>query len=437
MNTTISKRLILSVLLFALPSLLFLQCNKNEIFIPKEDKETLKLFEVSLEDAVSIAKSFIPPSKEENSKEENLQKTNLRTASTLGEIDKKETIIDEDSKDALFHIITYRKGGFIIVSADLRSMPVFAFSDNEKFDLEQKLEANGFKLWFNMAKEQVKTIKKENKELSSIAEKEWKKYSNGEFNPLKNKKGRTNNSNCQEWYTVGQYICQNSTNSAGPLLATSWGQTGISNFYAPSANCTCGKDPAGCGPVSMGQVLRHIGVNFGGWGSWNFPSMPGTSSYSCSANSQGEQQLASLLRECGRSANSTYHFFTTCNTLTYPSNINDGMRGMGLSNGGNSTSFNPSQLENEVSQNYPVIFCAYDNFFSNWHIWVSDGFIRNNYSEYDCDTHACNSWSYTYYHMNWGWDGSSNGWYAAGNFNPSGTSYNYTGWLSMVSGFRK
>ncbi len=163
--------------------------------------------------------------------------------------------------------------------------------------------------------------------------------------------------------------------------------------------------------------------------------MPRFSNNSCQASTYGQLELARLMRACGNAANSTYHFFG-CNTMTIPWGVPSALQSLGLSNGGNDTSFNPSTIENEVYQNYPIIFYAYDTIV-NWHIWVCDGFDQHNYSQYNCDTQQCDIWSYEYFYMNWGWNGSSNGWYAANNFVPNNSpGINYNSGLSMISGIR-
>lgn len=117
------------------------------------------------------------------------------------------------------------------------------------------------------------------------------------------------------------------------------------------------------------------------------------------------------------------------------------------SNGSIST-FNPNLLRNELSQEYPAIFYGHDNIFTEWHIWTSDGYRRHNYKSYNCDTESCAEWHYSWFYMNWGWDGkiyewaddnvswNKNGWYASGVFQPTGSNTNYNNNLRMITGIR-
>ena len=363
-----------------------------------------------------------------------------RTTST-NEIKEIETVAD-DNKSPLFYVINYKAGGFIVVSSDLRTMPVLAYSETGSLDSKQAPSVNGLKIWFDFAKTQIKAIKKETYGADSIVIKEWKKYA--AFKKVKSSGGRKSsvatNTSCQEWYTIGQYMCQNSTYTRGPLLSwpgnsngVRWGQDRISNFMVPYRNgCgACDRDPAGCGAVAMAQVLWHHRPNT----SFDYAAMPLISNTSCTASTFGQLELARLMILCGATASSNYHYAATCNTYTNPWNIPAAISSLGMSNGGSVNSgFNPSIIQNEIAQNNPVILFAADA-ITNWHIWVCDGVNTNSYNTYNCDTGYCDTWSYTYFYMNWGWEGGSNAWFASGNFNPGNSNYN--NYVHMIKGIRR
>ena len=182
------------------------------------DEQVLEIkkvpFEVSLDEAVQVASKFdLTTQKSKDSKQSRIE--------TNSDVDKKETIVDEN-KTPLFHVLNYAKGGFIIVSADLRTVPVLAFSDKGSF--ETKEIPHGVKQWFDESKDKVKLIKKDNKDADPIIVKAWKEYLKGELNLPTKKSGRVSNTNCYEWYTTGQYMCQNNFSSSnGPFLSTNWG----------------------------------------------------------------------------------------------------------------------------------------------------------------------------------------------------------------------
>jgi len=299
----------------------------------------------------------------------------------------------------------------------------------------------------------------------TIVTKEWNKYLASNVA----KGGRTaTNTNCEAWYTTGQYMCRyssyfshSSSNPTvpGPLLSFDpntnstgilWGQGQISSYNTPSANgvaCNnsqntanyCNNYPAGCGPVAMAQVLWHMRPN----SAINYAAMPQVSAQAgCNYTAPGDLALAYLMSACGSQAGSVYGFGGTCNTLTYPWNIPGALQGMGLSSGGTYSSFNPSIMKNELYQGYPIILkgvnsVPYIDGFDQ-HIWVCDGFNEHQYSEYNCDTGSCDEWSYLYFYMNWGWNGNGNAWYASGNFSPNvPNTGNFDQNVQMISGIRR
>ncbi len=379
-------------------------------------------FDITLDDAVRIAQSYNISTKDS---------TKAARVTGINAISNRKTVTDDESKNELFHVINFAKGGFLIISADSRAIPILAHSDNGSFDPDLAPSINGLNHWFNSSKQQMKDIKKKVTKVDQVVARMWEEVIND--NSLKG--GRIAvNTNCQDWYLRGQFMCKNTyTLARGPLLSTQWGQSGVSNYFAPTSDCTCGHDPAGCGPVAMAQVIRYHQPNIG----FEFSILPNvTSSGQCIANTPGEIALANLMTMCGIKASSKYHFFG-CNTLTYPSDISGGLQGMGMSSGGSTTNYAPYILKNEILAGYPVIFYAYDSIF-NWHIWVCDGWEEHNYDTFNCDTGSCYEYGFSWFHMNYGWgQHQANAWYASGVFTPNGTSNNYNSGLTMITGIRK
>lgn len=64
----------------------------------------------------------------------------------------------------------------------------------------------------------------------------------------------------------------------------------------------------------------------------------------------------------------------------------------------------------------PVILSGWNSGGGSGHTWVCDGYFMT----YNCT----NGWSAPMFHMNWGWEGSFDGFYS--NYNPSGFDFNYS-----------
>jgi hypothetical protein len=309
---------------------------------------------------------------------------------------------------------------------------------------------NGLKVWYQETMKQIDSNLKEVKDVHPIVYNEWKKYTE-EFDPKgriwNNEVAYNPNTNCYEWYQYGQFMCSpySTTTQRLPLYTyhsidnqtgIRWGQKGISNYYAPTnllRTCDCNdKSPIGCGPVAIAQTLWYFRPNNG----FNYSIMPSTSFQCQTPSTSGQTELAQLMYYTALAANTDFNFMTSCNGLTMPGAISPALETMGLTDGGNTSNFNPANLRLELSQGYPAIFYGHDGLFE-WHIWTCDGYRTNTYKTYDCDLDACYQWSYSYFHMNWGWNGIQNGWFSSGVFSPYGSSgANYNNGLKMITGLR-
>lgn len=103
--------------------------------------------------------------------------------------------------------------------------------------------------------------------------------------------------------------------------------------------------------------------------------------------------------------------------------IDNGFEDFGYSTSAKAVNFSGSKLRQELNLGRLVILRGGENTgtifpnYSNGHAWVCDGYWYTYYT--NCPG------SLYHYHMNWGWNGSFNGWYATGDFTPSNLTFNY------------
>lgn len=405
--------------LLALAWIVSCQNPELEVQLPENSEAS---FAVSQKQARELAQHFVTDLKEGN------DKSSARVSSVTDFTDEK-PVVDNATKEPLLYIINRRKG-FIVVSADFRTMPVLAYSDESRFEIESMPE--GVKTWLETAKQKIKDVKKPSMIADSIVIKEWQKYLTGNLNLPTPKGARTASNSCYEYYQWGQYTCQAPpSHSWGPYLTTTWGQDRIASSsltWAPSSCGDCNRFLAGCGPVAMAQVWEFYRPN---------PSLPRTSNFSCTATTAGDVGLGMLMQACGTASNADYNYLGTCNTFTWPNNVRSGLSLMGFANGGSQTvGYNYSVIRSELSTGHPIIFWGSSclTCFNNYHIWVADGLQESSYAEFSCETLGCTTWTYSYIHMNWGWEGRSNGWYGFGTYNPGGNNFNTN--LHIISGIR-
>ena len=200
---------------------------------------------------------------------------------------------------------------------------------------------------------------------------------------------------------------QNYSIVKGPLMGSTWGQGCFYNENL-SLGCTqwCGRVPTGCVATAMGQVMKYH--SFPNTYNWNLI----LDNYTGFETTQEIQAVASLMLDIGNAVNMSY----TCggsnaNTCGQVPNAFTGT--FGFTSANSCVNFTSTSFKSEIDLDRPVIFRGENS--TSGHAWVGDG-----YEEY----HICEvidgqvyGWTYFYYHMNWGWNGSQNGWFNDSDFN--------------------
>jgi hypothetical protein len=104
------------------------------------------------------------------------------------------------------------------------------------------------------------------------------------------------------------------------------------------------------------------------------------------------------------------------------------------------SSFNRDQVIQQIRSNRPVLlsgyrtrtqngilcfmgWCSYS--YSNGHAWVSDGFRKHKVCNFDENGNLYSTSTYYYLYMNWGWNGSENGFYRWNDWSPGTRNYQY------------
>ena len=390
-------------------------------------------YEVTKNDAVYLAQQYFTMEAEYNGKGKNLKK-----------VKKVKELKDSTTNENLIYVIEYEKG-FCLVSADSRFDPILAYSDTNDWGGET---LDGPNIFLNIYKEKIKEKKKKNEKQSAELKSIWKRLTmetQSSTTP-----GDVQNLIIEPGCVYGEcrpiYCDYYHFETVGPFVdpIARWSQLGSFSYYSPSnSGCDCDKSPAGCGPVALGMLMRYhqyplMNMQFNGDYSYtdygNMPLYRG----SCTNNSGGYKSSAMLVRLCGGSMSTDYGVWGTCNSATLPDNIGDGLDFFGYSHDGKGDlSSRYDAINNDLKNSYPVILSGAKNAVGNdWHIWLADGFKEystetwyNNdtcddpyygSNPYECgvcpDCVTCSTFYSLHWHMNWGWNGTSNGWFIASHY---------------------
>lgn len=324
------------------------------------------------------------------------------------------------------HIFNFEEGGFVIISADKRTEALLAFSDDNEFSLDLEAVPPGPRGWLSMVSDgvsELRTGKYDSEDFKSLYQGSW--LSEEIENALSDRKSyefsKTVEPNATACYYPGYppgctSICQDTYYTKGPLLQSLWGQRDGFNNLLPHKGCSTtnnGRALTGCIPIAMAQVMRYHQQPSSRY-NFSASAMPlGTS---------GSSEISRLVRDIGNTLNVTYG----CNNTWVNPGVIDGGFGLYSYGGAIYENYDVSDyniVKSNLDMNRPVLLEGKEkplisfDFSHVWHVWVCDGYR----TRYDCQ----NGIGYLFFHMNWGWNGNSNGWYGFNNWAPNGVNLKY------------
>jgi len=325
---------------------------------------------------------------------------------TAAEIESKSLIYHKGV--AAYYIFNLSGNAFVIVSADERINPVLGYSFQSNFDQENTPDCLEWLL--GEYKEQIYDVVSGNLsfEHKEITE-EWAKYeiSNGQ---------------------KSNQPTPPSLLSVGPLTTTTWSQGCYYNEQCPGDNSLgtkrCGRVPTGCVATAFSQVLKYHNHPAQGTGSNSYTSPTygtisanfGTTTYNWAAMpnslSASTPEVAKLLFHAGVSINMGY---TANSSAAYTTAVRAALvNKFKYANTAQyiyKSSYTNVQWENtiraELDAQRVVIISGSDPVANAGHAFVADGYQGTNS-----------------FHINWGWAGSSDGYFLLTALSPSTYSFN-------------
>ena len=304
-------------------------------------------------------------------------------------------IIDENSTN-LIYIFQIEPNGFIMVSGDDRVQPMLAYSFESSFVMEDMPSTVSWMI--DAYKGMISSVIVSDASATEQVYMEWEKYLSG------------NGLNVQNRDIVG------------PLLESTFNQSGGWNDYCPGGtSCSGDQVPNGCVAVSMVAIMHYWqypvvgdGDNScycGGFGTQSADFSEVVYDYAAMGDATSSSDAAALLLwHAGIATNMNYDcegsgtqvaggypsaLYALENNFLYKDNIYTSYR----SSSSDSQWIN--YLVTEIDNNRPMIYVGYND--EGGHAWNCDGYDEE------------------MFHMNWGWGGQSNGWFTVtGDSDPDG-----------------
>jgi len=305
-------------------------------------------------------------------------------------------------------------GGFVIVAGDDAVRPVLGYSDKGSYD-ENNLPPN-FAWWMDELQQQIAYAQTHNLPQSKAVGDEWDSYLKGNIS--------------------------SSTSSAGPLIQTQWDQGTPYNNLCPVApdGYRC---PTGCVITAMAQIMKYYNFPEQGGGqsqayitttlrisvpsidfsatTYDWTNMLNTYTYNGNETPQQQNAVATLMYHCGVSLKTNYTPDDSGASDTdvpialttyfgYSKNMQQKIR----------LDYDDivweDMLKAQIDAGFPVLYGG--NGYSGGHAFICDGYDNTNK-----------------FHFNWGWGGSSDGYYVTTALNPS-YNYSFNDGQSMIIGIK-
>jgi hypothetical protein len=337
-----------------------------------------------------------------NKFEENNQKVNVNKNDEISIIDFEE--IQDKNNITAFYLTKLSNNKLLVFSADDRSHAIMGINN---FSVDNNLSEipNEFNYWIDDEVKAIEFAREKSISQTQEVKREWLDLILDDLPP--------NNNPCSQAFGEVKY----------PLLQTNWGQgTGYNNF-TPNQNCSQysnGHTPSGCVATATAQVMRYFE-----WpNSYNWSSMP---------NNFGNNNVSQLMTDIGNASLMDYGCDGSGTKLIrlvnpYPWNNDNPMKNIFGYNAANFGDYNYNVVLNELILNKPVIlsggekkyFAGLVPYYGDGHAWIADGYSRGYECFYDNNGNVDGGYSFLYLHINWGWGGFLNGYFAFNNFSVNG-----------------
>ncbi len=314
--------------------------------------------------------------------------------------------LPSEARDSINCLYIYNVGdGYVIVSADDRITPVLGYSTEGNFDMQN----------------------------IPVQLQEWLGQYAAKISAAVSSPGFTNEAPVASWraltsdnYTPSRY----GTVRVAPLIQTLWDQYPYYNNYCPYDASAGERVVTGCVATAMAQLIRYWQFPTRGIGShsynhptygtqsadfgnttYNYSLMPLSLNGSCSTAQINE--VAKLMYHCGVSVNMDYGLASlggsgaSTQDAANAFNTYFGYSGCQYENKSNYTNYQwTNKLKTELNNGRPVL---YDGSGSGGHAFICDGYTVDDY-----------------FHFNFGWSGSYNGYFTLDDITPGSYNFNYT-----------
>jgi len=349
--------------------------------------------QISVMQAINVAKNHLAIVSGDKLKSANINRISLQLIPVLSSVAKTDTL--------LFIVNDTINNSFVIVAGDVRIWPIIGYSLDGRYNENDQPPA--FTEWMENKKKEIEYVKQNNIQPDNKVSQQW---------------DNLNSSNV---------LSTEAITSVEPLLQTTWDQGCYYNTKCPDgiAFQACSHVETGCVATAMAQIMKY----------WNFPNTGnGFHTYMHSTFGQLSADFGSTTYQWAQMPNNLTSENNAVATLMYHCGVSVDMN-YTLSEG-SSAGPQKEAFVNYFNYSSKALFVQKYNYSdSDWiNLLKSELDLRHPifYGGYNPNTgHAfvCDGYQNTdYFHFNWGWSGSSDGYFYLGNLV---NAYNLNQWAMI------
>jgi len=346
---------------------------------------------ISFEQAKTVAKNLY------------FERANISKVLNANEI-RVNSIRKAGESDFGYYICNMSPKGYVVVSADDRIIPILAYSFESSYADETSLP-EGFKVWMDHYSREIEFAVHNSVKASNKITIEWQRLLSSEFQA-----------------DSQLHLLQ----SVEPLLVSKWNQGTPYNDWCPLDPAgPGGRCYAGCVATAMGQLLYYYRFPQQGQGSYSYihPTYGNISANFDTAVYKWNNMPSSIVKETDAISELLLHQGVSVD-------MDYGPDGSGMWNHKAAYSLNTyfrygpetqyyfrdsvtldwdSLIVANLDQRKPLYYAGWAGVQStSGHAFVCDGYQPGNY-----------------YHFNWGWGGSQDGYFYTDNLTPGGNNFNF------------
>jgi hypothetical protein len=317
---------------------------------------------------------------------------------------------EKDNNLPVYYIFNVNSNdGFVIVAAEDNVYPILGYSYNGKFVGDMSGQAPAFKWWMSNYVKEIVYVRDNDVQASEEITYQWNELLQ---NPDK----------------------QLDVKGVNPLLTTTWNQGCYYNFKCPEdASGPCGHVYTGCVATAMAQIMKYHNYPVHGEGSYSY-NCPGYGTLSADFKNTTydwmsmpdnvtnvNNAVATIMYHAGVSVDMQYGTSSSSSTELKAYNafldyFNYSEQAQIISKVFFPTTTWENIIKESLDNSLPVFYSGTNDDKNKevyGHAFVCDGYQGTNY-----------------FHFNWGWSGSADGFYYLTNLNPNG--YDFTSNQSAI-----